>query len=270
MRRRDVHQELAHHAPTALARTPSARPVDRSPGVDPLEPTTRSVLALQNTVGNAAVALALRGMADGGLVVQRQPKPPKKQPTKQPKWVTDAQAVFTAEFPALKGVVIKNYADLNKTLQGAHFAAWTQSKTEIYLKDPTKPAGPKQPAPPKAQQVMFVRYVLEHEAEHIRQFINPGGPPTTWEQMLKFEKDAYERDRLWLSGAGANIITDPDVFDSIEEAVDKNLIDIDAVLTDAKGLSGPALEKALHKGMLAKKLIPSGSDLDPLKLYKQP
>lgn len=236
-----------------------------------LEPIAHAILTLQRTAGNAAVATALEGRAaldSSRAIVQRQPKD--KKPPPPPQWVKDAQAVFTKEFPTLKGVVIKNFADLNKTLQQSHFAGWTQSKTEIYIKDPGKPSDPKQPAPPKAQQAMFVRYVLEHESEHVRQFTNPGGPPKTWEQMLLFEKAAYEKDRLWLKGAGANIITDEGVFDTIEEAADKNVIDITALLDGAKSLTGAAREKALHQGMISKNLLPAGTDPDPAKLYKQP
>jgi hypothetical protein len=256
-------------APAGRRREPPSQTGDHEQQATPLEPIARSVLFLQRTAGNSAVATAIEGLGaiDGTpAVVQRQPKT--KPPP--PQWVTDAQAVFTKEFPNLKGVVIRNFADLNKTLQKSHFAGWTQSKTEIYVKDPTRPPDPKQPPPPKALQAMYVRYVLEHEAEHIRQFTNPGGPPTTWEQMLKFEKAAYERDRLWLSNAGGKIITDQGVFDDIEEAVDKNLIDINAVLDAADKLSGKAREKALHKGMLSKNLIPPGTDPDPTKLYIQP
>jgi hypothetical protein len=254
---------VGRHGPTPQTDSHEQRPTL-------LEPLAHAVLTLQRTAGNAAVATVLggRGAVDATrAIVQRQPKG--KQP-RQPQWVKDAQAVFTKEFPTLKGVVIKNFADLNKTLQQSHFAGWTQSKTEIYIKDPSKPADPKEPAPSKAQQAMFVRYILEHEAEHVRQFINPGGPPTKWEQMLLFEKAAYEKDRLWLKGAGANIITDEGVFDTIEEAADKNVMDITAMLDAAKTLTGAAREKALYQAMMSKKLIPAGADPDPAKLYKQP
>jgi hypothetical protein len=238
---------------------PRREPPSRSGGPEraatPLEPIARSVLYLQSTAGNSAVSTSIRA------VVQRQPKP-----KKQPQWVIDAQVAFDATFPNMKGVVIKNFAELNATLQKSHYGAWTQSKTEIYLKDPTKPAKPKDPAPTKAVQTLYVRYLLEHEAVHIRQFINPGGPPKTWEQMLLFEKEAYTKDKAWLRGPGEKIITIEAVFDDIEATIDKNRNDIDAVL----GLTGVPREEALHKGMLANKLIPPGTDPDAQKLYIQP
>ncbi len=225
------------------------------------------MLSLQRTAGNAAVSRAIRGPAGPAAtpaVLQRQPK------TKKPKWITDAQAELAKLFPndpLMKNVVIKDYAGLNKTLQTIHYGAWTQSKTEIYLRNP---AGTSKKAPPIAQQAMFVQYVLHHEAVHIGQFDKAGGPPQTWQQMLEFERDAYSADRVWLAGAGAQLITDPDVLDLVDESSDKNLIKCQSLLDSTKGLSGKAREAALFKGMIGKDLIPAKSDPDPLKLYRQP
>ena len=228
----------------------------------------RSVLYLQRTAGNSAVATAIRGLGGRGgtrPLVQRQPKV-----KKQPQWVIDAQVAFDKAFPNMKGVVIKNYADLNKTLQSAHYSGWTQSKSEIYLRDPSKPRDPKEKAPSKTVQAMYVRYILQHESVHIEQFIKPGGPPTSWEGMLLFEKEAYAKDRIWLRGAGEKIITDEPTFDAIEAEADKNQMAIDRVIAAAGTLTGPARDKVIYEQMLKEKLIPPGTDPLPKKLYTQP
>jgi hypothetical protein len=116
---------------------------------------------------------------------------------------------------------------------------------------------------------MVVQFVLHHEAVHIRQF-DKAGQPKTWQQMLEFEKAAYESDLAWLDGDGAKLITDADLFDLMKETVATNLKDVDALLSDTSKLSGETREQALHKGMISRDLIPSGSKLDPLELYKQP
>jgi hypothetical protein len=254
--------------PSGPRREPPSQTGDREHRATELAPIARSVLYLQRTAGNSAVATAIRGLgASGGTrpVVQRQPKV-----KKQPQWVIDAQVAFDTAFPNMKGVVIKDYAGLNKTLQGAHYGGWTQSKTEIYLRDPSKPLDPKQKAPSKTVQAMYVRYILQHESVHIEQFIKPGGPPTSWEGMLLFEKEAYAKDRTWLTGPGATIITDQATFDAIEEAADKNQLAIGRVVAAAGTLTGPAREKAIYGEMLKENMIPPGTDPLPKKLYTQP
>jgi len=101
---------------------------------DDLDPVSLSVLNLQRTAGNRAVATAVSdprtvaGVARERiaqlLVAQRQPGSGQKgkqakQPPPPPSWIKDAQAIIDdmAKSDKLLGhVVIKNYADTNKVL----------------------------------------------------------------------------------------------------------------------------------------------------------
>jgi hypothetical protein len=212
----------------------------------------RSVLSLQSIAGNAAVARA----------VQRQPKPPKTPP----KWATDAEATLKSMFPKeklIQGVVIKDYADTNATLQGGPYAAWTNSPSEIYLRDP---AGLGTTA---AEQGQKLRYVLQHEANHIRQFQGKG-PPKLWETMVGYELKAYANDLKWLDGDGKKVITDHTIHADLVKGVRKNQADLKQILKDVKGKQGKARDEAILDELLDKNLVPPNATANPQDLYKQP
>ena len=216
---------------------------------------------LQKTVGNAAV-----------VRLQRQPKPGKRK-KRTPAWVTAAQAELGPMFPndqLMANVVIKDYADLNATLQKIGFAAWTQSITEIYIRDLSGFADPKKPTT-KLWPQMAYRYVLHHEAEHIRQFATGTGPPKTWQEMLTFEQVAYTNDLAWLAGPdGTKAVSDPVLNAQFAKEAKKNLDDVTALLDGTKHLTGTTREDALFKGMKKAKLIPARAKRDPTLLYQQP
>lgn len=219
------------------------------------------MLSLQLAAGNAAVSTALRPAPS----VQRQPQKP-------PKWVSDAQAELGTMFPQdklLGNVVIKDYADLNATLQTAPFAAWTQSKTEIFVRDLSSQADPKNPKT-AAWPALTLRYVLRHEAEHVRQFDQRGGPPSTWLAMLELEREAYTNDLAWLGGAeGKRLVPDAKLRENLRKGVQKNLSDIKGLISSTAKLKGQPREAKLRAGMIGKDLIPSGAPADPQALYQQ-
>jgi hypothetical protein len=225
------------------------------------------MLGLQQTAGNAAVASAL------GVAIQRQPKKP--GPSKQPKWTQGAQARLVALFPkdpTIAKVVIKDYTGANKELQSIDYGAWTQSKSEIYLRDPSIDRKTGQARPAKLVP-MILTYVLRHEAVHIGQFAKDGKPPATWQLMLEYEKDAYDRDKTWLrSSEGQQQVSDQDLNEELEVEADSIVITISNLLDATKKLSGVPREDELYKLLLAskKQLIPSGAKRDPRELYKQP
>jgi hypothetical protein len=248
-----------------IQRPPADHPRWQAPAA---RPSAATLLSLQRTAGNAAV-----------VTLQRQPKPGKKpgkkpgQKKPPPAWVTAGQAELGQLFPndkLMSNVVIKDYADLNKTLQGAPFAAWTQSMTEIYVRDLSGFADPKKPAT-KLWPQMAMRYVLHHEAEHIRQFAGGTGPPRTWQEMLQYEQTAYTNDLAWLaSPAGQQAVSDPVLNGQFLKEARKNLADVTGLLDGTKNLTGKKREDALFKGMKKARLIPARTKRDPTLLYRQP
>jgi hypothetical protein len=71
------------------------------------------------------------------------------------------------------------------------WAAWTNSATDIYVH--------KSVYDPEAQEAEFVvEYVLMHESYHLGQFQAGGGPPATFESMLRYETDAYALTTVFL------------------------------------------------------------------------
>lgn len=235
----------------AFARAAAAHDHQGDGGPGALDAGVRSVLRLQATAGNTAVAGALR--------VQRQPKQP-------PAYVTNAQATLKQLFPKeklLQGVVIKDYVALNPALQGASYGAWTQSATQIYVRDPALLADTPQ------KQAMAMQYALQHEANHVRQFAKAKGPPAKWETMMKYELDAYANDLRWLAGTGKSIVTDAELHRELVDGATKNLKDLQDLMKGAAKLKGAKREAFFLDGLLDKDLIPPDSTANPLDLYKQ-
>jgi hypothetical protein len=266
----------ASEADHAAARHAGERPVhhtERDPDAEP-GGLARSVLGLQRVAGNAAVVAALAGTS-----VQRAPDPTKDKPKQapkpkaQPQWARDAEAKLKQLFkddPLIAKVVIKDYAGANQELQTVDYGAWTQSQTEIYVRDPSIDKATKQRRP-KNIAAMVLTYVLKHEAVHVRQFAGAGGPPATWHKMLEYELAAYASDKAWLAtDEGPKVITDQGTLDQFEEAADKYVIKIGALLEEAKTFKATEREAKLHEKMKAANLIPAGASLDPRDLYKQP
>ena len=267
MRRHATRDELARHAPPRLDRARNPLRTDPSRDAESPRSTTDSILRLQGSAGNAAVAAVLGDQAH----VQRQPK----QPKKQPQWVTNAEARLKALFPkdpTIAKVVIKDYTGANKELQTIDYGAWTQSGSEIYLRDPSIDRATGKARPAKLVP-MILTYVLRHEAVHVGQFAKDGKPPGTWELMLKYERDAYKKDFDWLrSSDGQKEVSDQALNEKLEEEADSIVITINNLFDKIKDLSGKAREDKLYELLLAspKKLIPDGAKRDPQELYKQP
>jgi hypothetical protein len=229
-----------------------SRPTRRAgDALAPVGPVAQRILSLQATAGNAAVA----------SVVQRAPK------KKQPAWVSGAQSTLGKMFPKdplLKKVVIKDYADLNATLLSMGFAAWTNSKTEIFIKDPA------QFATNPALAAAVLQYILQHEANHVRQFAKAKGPPKLWETMATYEIEAYTNDIAWLAGAGASVVTDPTQHKEVLDEATKNLKDVQDTIKGAGTLTGKARNKFFFDEIKSRNLIPANSPADPRALYKNP
>jgi hypothetical protein len=173
--------------------------------------------------------------------------------------------------PHLGNVTIKNFVDLNAALKSSGFAGWTQSGTEIYLKNPY-PKGASRGDPDTRDIVeQYVRFVLRHEGEHVGQFARDGGPPKTWQRMLEYEQEAYTKDLKWLDGPGKSVVTNTDVLKDVKKQVTKNLKDVTGLLDGIAKLPAKSnVEQHLHKEMIRLKLIPSKSGLNPQDLYVQP
>jgi hypothetical protein len=257
--RRRVQRQPAQLPRAARDRGRSAVPAAAIP-VEPRTPLAREILGLQRAAGNAAVAASL----------QRQPKGGKK---KVPAWLRDAQAAVSRIFPKdklMQHVVVKDYGDLNATLQGIDYGAWTQSVTEIYIRDPTRFVDPGVPAT-KLWPGMILNYTLRHEAVHVRQFAKAGAPPATWQQMLEFEREAYAADLVWLDTAEARQqVPDKELRAALTAGAKQTLSNVNAALAAAGKLRGAKREAALHKRMIADALIPPDAKLDPRELYRQP
>lgn len=233
-------------------------------GMEPIGPEARSVLSLQAVAGNAAVAHALRSGGrgvPGRPVIQRQPKP-----TSPPAWAAGAEAALKSLFPKeklMQGVVIKDYADLNASHKDSPLDAWTGSGTEVYLKDPSGLG--KTPA----LQGMKLRYVLQHEANHIRQFQGKG-PPDKWELMVKYELEAYAKDLTWLAGDGKKIVTDTDLHKELVVGVNTNLASLRTIMKDVAKLKGDPRDLKILDKLMDAELVPPNATANPLDLYKQP
>jgi hypothetical protein len=244
-----------------------------------LGPLRTLAFGLQAHAGNAAVTASVGGHAGGGPAagghaatdgraspfVQRQPKP-KPKAEDQPAWITAAQADLRQLFPddKLMGhVIIKDYSKLNDTLKEEDYGAWTQSKTEIFLRDPAS----------KGLPASVVKYELHHEAVHVRQFARDGGPPKTWQKMLEYEQEAYKSDTVWLAGSDAKkLIPEEDLLKQLQDGAAENLGKVNTLLDDTKKLSGKKREDELFKRMRSRDvdMIPEQAKADPTLLYKQP
>jgi hypothetical protein len=73
-----------------------------------------------------------------------------------------------------------------------------------------------------------------------------------------------------LSDEGPKVITNQQVLDQLEEAADKFVIKITALLEEAKTFKPTEREAKLYERMKAANLIPAGASVDPRDLYKQP
>ena len=245
------------HRPGAVPAHAGPRATPRSERLD--------VLDLQRAAGNAAVVRSLGAGGPPPVAIQRQPKPA------PPQHVIDAQAEMAAMFgqdPLLGKVVIKDYGTLNADLQKASFGAWTQSVTEIYIKDFSAAADPKKPKTAK-WPVYMVRYALHHEAEHVRQFASSTGPPSTWLQMLEFERTAYTQDVTWLAGADAKLlIPDATLRGILRQGAKQNLQDVKSIIASSAKKRPKQQEAARRQAMIAKKLLPATAPADPAALYQ--
>lgn len=93
------------------------------------------------------------------------------------------------------------------------YAAWTNSATAMFVRDPTLTKDPSTGQPISlldAQQSLAI--VAFHEGVHIKQFATVGGPPQAYAQMMDFELKAYRATQSWLSAPAAKaIVSDRDV-----------------------------------------------------------
>ena len=222
-----------------------------------------SLIELQRTAGNAAVTQSIRD-----LVVQRDPKRKKARP----KWAEEAKQSLRELFPKdklMEAVEIEDYGETNAALKDFEFGAWTNSKTLIYLRSPSAFADPDDPkAKDRPKQAMLA--ALHHESQHVRQFARDGGPPKSWEQMLRYEQEAYGLDKTWLTGDGAKVITNKKLRDELVAGATKELDIVVRLLAGAKTLKADTKEATLRQQMIDELLIPTASPKDPGDMYKQP
>lgn len=276
----DLQPSLAGRGAASHAlRDAAQRDHGEAHGGDDLPPVTASLFSLQRSAGNRAVSAALRSRDAGARrpIVAQRDKPTKKrkpQAPKPPAWLKDAQGIL-AEMaksePHLGNVTLRNFVDLNAALKSSEYAAWTQSGTEIYLKNPYPKGTSRGDADTRNMIEQYVRYVLRHEGEHVSQFARDGGPPKSWRQMLEYEQDAYAKDVKWLDGPGTSILTDADVLKDVKKQVTKNLKDVTDLLDGIARLPPKSdVERHLHKEMVRLKLIPYKAGLNPQDLYVQP
>lgn len=283
-RRRWEHDEesgLACRGVTSSAQRSAAwRDPEAASGPD-VPPVTASLLSLQRSAGNQAVSAALGPMGattPRWMVVQREKPPARQKPPKAqkapPPWLKDAQGILTEmakSDPHLGNVTLRNFVDLNAALKSSQYAAWTQSGTEIYLKNPYPKGASRSDAAMRTLIEQYVRFVLRHEGEHVGQFARDGGPPKTWQRMLEYEQEAYAKDVKWLDGPGKAILTDAGVLKDVKKQVTKNLKDVTDLLDGIAKLPPRSdVEKHLHGKMIALKLIPAKAGLNPQDLYVQP
>jgi hypothetical protein len=256
---RTLEELVAAQRPRNNVPDPARSAATAAPADAAMTPVQRRVLSLQRSAGNAAVVQAIRR----SVGARRRPT---VQRDKAPAWVGNLQKEFKSLFPKeklMQRVVIKDYSKLNQKLQGAPYGAWTQSATEIFVRDPAN-----LPGGGTSSEKGVMHYVLQHEANHIRQFSTSKGPPKTWAKMLDFEIQAYTNDKKWLAANAATEIPDKDVRDQIIKGVDDSLQEALRLKKEAAREKQP--DTFLWNELKAAELIPQDADKDPLQLYKQP
>lgn len=118
---------------------------------------------------------------------------------------------------------------------------------------------------------MVTAYIIHHEVTHVGQFQTAKGPPTNWQQMLKYELAAYSDDVVWLNGAqGKGLVSDPDLRSQLIAGAKGTREAIKKLLNKKTKLKGKDRDDELYKDMITAKLIPANSPKDPQLLYVQP
>jgi hypothetical protein len=230
-------------------RSVAARPPRRLP-TETLDAAQRHILSLQARAGNSAVA--------GMLAVQRETDAERLKRLKQDQ--AELRSLFPKE-KLMEGVVIHDYQDVNDELQPASYGAWTNSATDIYVRAPAALG-----ATPQNQRSML-RYILQHEANHVRQFAQAKGPPKKWATMLQFEIEAYKSDKIWLAANGKTEIPDAKLLAKLQKGVEENLKNALEMQKTAAGQKDA--EAYLFAEMKKRDFIPKGAKADPLELYQQ-
>src|SRR5512143_836940 len=113
----------------------------------------------------------------------------------------------------------------------------------------------------------IMRFTLQHEANHIRQFATAKGPPSKWADMLRFEIEAYTNDKKWLAANGKKEIPDKKLRELLEKGTDENLKNALEMQKAAAQEKDP--ETFLFTEMKKRDFIPQDAAKDPLELYKQ-
>ncbi|MBC8334476.1 MAG: hypothetical protein H8E29_04365 [Anaerolineales bacterium] len=97
------------------------------------------------------------------------------------------QQILELQFPGeMNNVDILKIKDVPSELVGPEdYQAWTNSDSQIFIKEK-----------PELDEFMRI-FVLYHEGIHIRQF-NQNGPPKLFQNMIKYEVQAYGKSTGWL------------------------------------------------------------------------
>jgi hypothetical protein len=160
----------------------------------------------------------------------------------------------------LKNKVYPNDSDIAKVVvsdltKSAHpkqysggYAAWTNSPTAIFVRDPATLPGGKTPAERAANLVV----AAFHEGVHIHQFVGVGAgkPPQSYAEMMKYEMQAYDDTSTWLSTPqAASLIPNQKIRDARAKQQEDSARDINNEI-DKRRNDPPAKQEAAFKAFL--------------------
>lgn len=118
----------------------------------------------------------------------------------EPEFVETARAEWKTLLPELprrnlmRNVTIEWLLDHPYAeLRSFDIGAWTNSQSEIYVQQP-----PSDKRDGAKKERAYWRAVLYHEALHVEQFADNGGPPDTYTKMMDHEVEAYGDTSRWL------------------------------------------------------------------------
>jgi hypothetical protein len=119
---------------------------------------------------------------------------------------------------ALEGAELSDLAThrLGSEFMRVGLSAWTNSATEIYVNvdglgaiaaelraNPTTYGTVANPT--RMAQLVYATVVVSHEVFHVKQF-KKAGPPASYEQMCRYEIEAYAASAAWLDTKRADLI----------------------------------------------------------------
>lgn len=146
------------------------------------------------TTGQRILAYGQKAVRQGNKATRPPGKkaPPAARPAATPAHVRLARKVWKAHFAQAKYGSTVAIDDFSKApdkgvASSTAFAAWTNSGTQVFVRNVP------------GADATFWAAALFHEHLHVVQFMDEGRgkPPSTYETMMEYERDAYSDSATW-------------------------------------------------------------------------